>query len=162
MVRTAFRYPPLQIAPRVYVPSLQLTHLPALRLRFRSADSDAVLPLGTPVPGAHGQPCHELFIPAGTLVWINMFGLNRDKDIWGPDAHEWKPERWLAPLPPSVSDAHIPSIYAHMYVVSCPCPTTVTSIHQTRLQCQFPRGPPSMHVRLPDDWSCVVRSAHGH
>ncbi|RDX42185.1 cytochrome P450 [Lentinus brumalis] len=87
-------YPPLQIAPRV-------------------AESDAVLPLGTPVPDAQGQPCHELFIPAGTIVWINIFGLNRDKDTWGPDANEWKPERWLAPLPPSVSDAHIPSIYAH-------------------------------------------------
>ena len=78
-----------------------------------SAEEDTVLPLSTPIVGTDGQPITELIVPAGTMVWVNIFGLNRDKDIWGPDADEWKPERWLAPLPPSVADAHIPNVYAN-------------------------------------------------
>ncbi|KAI0739194.1 cytochrome P450 [Daedaleopsis nitida] len=79
----------------------------------RVADEDTVLPLGTPVIGADGRSINELIVPSGTMVWVNVYGLNHDKDIWGPDADEWKPERWLAPLPPSVADAHIPSIFAN-------------------------------------------------
>ena len=48
------------------------------------------------------------------MVWVNVLGLNRDKEIWGPDADEWKPERWLQPLPRSVEDAHIPGIYSNL------------------------------------------------
>ncbi|KAI0039847.1 hypothetical protein FA95DRAFT_1503644, partial [Auriscalpium vulgare] len=33
--------------------------------------------------------------------------------IWGPDAEEWKPERWLAPLPKTVEEARIPGIYSN-------------------------------------------------
>ncbi|KAI1611225.1 cytochrome P450 [Exophiala viscosa] len=34
-------------------------------------------------------------IPAGTPVGISPISQNRDKDIWGPDANEFRPERWL-------------------------------------------------------------------
>ncbi|KAI0716340.1 cytochrome P450 [Earliella scabrosa] len=86
---------------------------PAFYLSPKIAEEDTVLPLSTPIVGTDGQPITELIVPAGTMVWVNIFGLNRDKDIWGPDADEWKPERWLAPLPPSVADAHIPNVYAN-------------------------------------------------
>ncbi|KAI0716355.1 cytochrome P450 [Earliella scabrosa] len=87
---------------------------PSFHLSPRVADDqDTVLPLGTPIKGTDGQPITELVVPAGTMVWVNILGLNRDKDIWGTDAHEWKPERWLAPLPASVADAHVPSVFAN-------------------------------------------------
>lgn len=37
---------------------------------------------------------------------------------WGEDALEWKPERWLKPLPRAVEDAWIPGIYSNTSVVS--------------------------------------------
>ena len=36
--------------------------------------------------------------------------------MWGEDALEWKPERWLAPLPSTVADAKIPGVYSNLYV----------------------------------------------
>lgn len=33
--------------------------------------------------------------PEGTTVGINPWVFHRDKDIWGQDADEFKPERWL-------------------------------------------------------------------
>ena len=50
----------------------------------------------------------EVLVPAGTVVVIAIMNANRNKKIWGEDADEWKPERWLQPLPASVTDAHIP------------------------------------------------------
>ena len=86
-------------------------------LRFTcSSDEDAVLPLSEPITGTDGKLISELFVPAGTTIWINMLGSNRDPAIWGPDANEFKPERWLAPLPPTVAEARVPSIFANMYV----------------------------------------------
>jgi len=34
--------------------------------------------------------------------------------MWGPDVYEWKPERWLNPLPESVTNARIPGVYSHL------------------------------------------------
>ncbi|KAI0657014.1 cytochrome P450 [Cubamyces menziesii] len=87
---------------------------PAFYTGNRVSDEDAVLPLSEPIIGTDGKPIVELFIPAGTIVWINMVGSNRDTAIWGHDANEWKPERWLAPQPSSVAEAHIPSVFANL------------------------------------------------
>jgi len=48
-----------------------------------------------------------------TNVYVQIYNLNRDPSIWGTDAAEWKPERWLAPLPESVANANIQGVYAN-------------------------------------------------
>ncbi|RDW84948.1 hypothetical protein BP6252_02538 [Coleophoma cylindrospora] len=35
------------------------------------------------------------FLPAGTIVGINPWVISRDKSLYGQDADEWRPERWL-------------------------------------------------------------------
>lgn len=37
------------------------------------------------------------FIPRDTLLVLPIWAINTDPRLWGPDAHEFKPERWLAP-----------------------------------------------------------------
>ena len=56
----------------------------------------------------------EVTVPSGTFILVSILGINRDPAIWGEDAAEWKPERWLSPLPSSVTDARVPGVYANM------------------------------------------------
>ena len=58
---------------------------------------------------------HELVIPRGTNIFVGMMACNRSKALWGDDAYEWKPERWLAPLPEAVEKAAVPGVYSHLY-----------------------------------------------
>lgn len=58
----------------------------------------------------------EILVPKGTMVIPGVLGSNINKTLWGEDALEWKPERWLSPLPSAVTDAPIPGVYSHLYV----------------------------------------------
>ncbi|KAL1964585.1 hypothetical protein VTN77DRAFT_6759 [Rasamsonia byssochlamydoides] len=50
----------------------------------------------TITPGAENAiPNLPAALPAGTVVSANTFVLGRSKQIWGEDAGEWKPQRWL-------------------------------------------------------------------
>ena len=62
-----------------------------------------------------GKVVTELAIPKGTMFMLNLRACNTNKALWGEDALEWKPERWLNPLPRAVEEAHIPGIYANLY-----------------------------------------------
>ncbi|KAI0247108.1 cytochrome P450 [Lactifluus subvellereus] len=60
----------------------------------------------------------NVFIPDNTDVFLHIYHLNRDPSIWGDDATEWKPERWLSPLPESVAEANIQGVYANTMTFS--------------------------------------------
>jgi len=90
---------------RLYPPVTQLQ---------RVAREDVVVPLAHPVTTVDGSQLHELLIPKDTSVFVNVRGANRDTVIWGPDAAQWRPERWLGPLPQSVVDAHVPGVYSNL------------------------------------------------
>ncbi|KAI0651713.1 cytochrome P450 [Trametes meyenii] len=80
----------------------------------REAHQDVVLPLSDPVRGVDGAVITEIFVPRRTFVLLNLQACNSNKVLWGEDAHEWKPERWLEPLPRAVDEARIPGIYANL------------------------------------------------
>ena len=74
---------------------------------------DVVLPLLWPIKAADGKDeIKEIYLRKNTNVIISIIGINRDKRVWGDDAEEWKPERWLQPLPDAVREAPIPGVYS--------------------------------------------------
>ena len=73
-----------------------------------------IMPISEPITGNDGNIITEIFVPAGTEMVIGILPINRDKAIWGEDAEEFKPERWMSSLPSSVTDARIPGVYANL------------------------------------------------
>ncbi|PVH71820.1 cytochrome P450 [Cadophora sp. DSE1049] len=67
----------------------------ALRLQtivpynFRVANKDTTLPRGG---GEDGKS--KVFVPKGMMVFYSIHVLHRREDIWGPDVHDFVPERW--------------------------------------------------------------------
>ncbi|PKS09527.1 hypothetical protein jhhlp_004144 [Lomentospora prolificans] len=55
----------------------------------RQAIKDTVLPTGGGLDGKS-----PLFVPKGSVVRWSMYTLHRRKDTFGPDADEFRPERW--------------------------------------------------------------------
>ena len=79
-----------------------------------SAMEDAVLPLQEPIRGTDGTLITEVAVPKGTVAVLNLGACNTNKAVWGEDAYEWKPDRFLKPLPPTVEAARVPGVYANL------------------------------------------------
>jgi len=88
-------------------------HPPNAMIHRRSTQ-DSVLPLSMPVRGRDGSSITEIPVLGGTPVTVSLLSLNRNKVLWGDDAYEWKPERWLKPLPAAITDSKIPGVYSNI------------------------------------------------
>ena len=75
---------------------------------------DAVIPFAQPIRGHDGQLMHDVLVPKNTTIIVGIRGANMNKAVWGPDASEWKPERWLNPLPETVTKAKMPGVYPNL------------------------------------------------
>lgn len=66
---------------------------PAARV-WRMAVRDTVLPTG-------GGPDQKspIFVPSGTPVVSGTWAMNHDKEVWGDDVNEFKPDRWRGRKP---------------------------------------------------------------
>jgi len=60
-------------------------------LRIHSTSSMG-LPREVPAPGAE---VHGRHFPAGSVLSVPAYTIHHSKEIWGPDANEYKPERWI-------------------------------------------------------------------
>lgn len=78
------------------------------------AYKDGILSLSKPVKTVDGKEITELHVPKGTFLIISIDGSNTNPDLWGSDSFEWKPERWLSPLPDALLEAKIPGVYSHL------------------------------------------------
>ncbi|KAF7374959.1 Rint-1 family protein [Mycena sanguinolenta] len=87
---------------------------PPVSYLSRITRKDVILTTSTPVTTLDGSTTTEIPIPAETNILVSLLGSNRNPAIWGTDVLEWKPERWLSPLPQSVADAHVPGIYSNL------------------------------------------------
>jgi len=87
---------------------------PPVTLLTRVPNKDVVLPLSEPIVGMDGTVMNEIPIPKGTDILIGTLGSNASKARWGEDSYEWKPERWLAPLPKTVTEAPVPGVYSNL------------------------------------------------
>ncbi|KAJ7261008.1 cytochrome P450 [Mycena rebaudengoi] len=85
-------------------------HAP-VRFIGRIAMRDDVIPLGTPYTDVNGTVHESLRILKGQELLIPILAVNCDPEIWGPDALDFKPERWEASTPISNS---IPGVWGHM------------------------------------------------
>ncbi|TFK82599.1 cytochrome P450 [Polyporus arcularius HHB13444] len=89
--------------------------VPAL---IRRPTKDIVIPLQWPVRGKDGSLITEIPVPKGTFVIAAIRASNCNKALWGEDAMEWRPERWLEPLPAELEEARIPGVYSHLMTFS--------------------------------------------
>ncbi|KAK1221162.1 hypothetical protein PQX77_016039 [Marasmius sp. AFHP31] len=65
----------------------------------REAEVDDVIPLEIPVVDASGSVLREIPVTKGQRVLASVYNYNRVKEVWGEDATEWRPERFLVAKP---------------------------------------------------------------
>lgn len=76
---------------------------------------DIVLPLAWPVKSADGKKdITAIPLKKGTQLIVSIFNANRSARIWGPDADQWKPERWLKQSSDVSTGTNLPGVYASM------------------------------------------------
>ncbi|KAL0057874.1 hypothetical protein AAF712_015468 [Marasmius tenuissimus] len=77
----------------------------------RQAMKDDVIPLSESFVDLCGQRHDALRVRKGQTIIIPIVAINKDKNLWGEDAEEFKPERW-AKLPEAVTS--IPGAWGNM------------------------------------------------
>ena len=75
---------------------------------------DIVVPLQFPIRGHIGAMTSKLPIAKGTYVYLGLAAANQSAKIWGPDATEYKPERWLDKQGSIAKNTKLPGIYSNM------------------------------------------------
>ncbi|KAJ6599775.1 cytochrome P450 [Mycena vulgaris] len=78
---------------------------------FRTAMEDDVLPLAKPFVNTRGKLCDSIPVRKGTILRIPIAGVHLEKDIWGEDAAEFRPDRW-AEIPDAVKE--IPGVWGNL------------------------------------------------
>ncbi|KAI0628868.1 cytochrome P450 [Trametes polyzona] len=85
-----------------------------VQMIVRVSAKDTSLPLLKPIRGRDGALISEVPVPAATGILLHLTACNMNKDIWGDDADQWRPERWLGELPAALEDARIPGVYSNL------------------------------------------------
>ena len=79
---------------------------------------DAVVPFQFPIKDKKtGREINEIVIRKGTPVYIGLEAANRSTSLWGEDAGEFKPKRWMGHYAheSTVEQIKTPGIFSNMY-----------------------------------------------
>ncbi|KAF7370025.1 hypothetical protein MSAN_00632500 [Mycena sanguinolenta] len=77
---------------------------------WRQTTKDVMVLLTYPIRSTiTGEETKELLIKQGTTIYLGLSAANRSTAIWGPDAAEFKPERWLKR---NQTEAKLPGAYS--------------------------------------------------
>ncbi|KAG8895510.1 hypothetical protein FRB99_000505 [Tulasnella sp. 403] len=98
---------------KVVKESLRL--IPPVHSSIRVALQDDVIPTQYPVKMTDGSERYSIPIQKGQYVHVPMEGFNLDKNVWGEDAWEFKPDRWDH-LPEAVKSQ--PGLYQNIMTFS--------------------------------------------
>ena len=82
------------------VSDIDASHFDAETMPYLTAVCNETLRLYATVPVTGREAVKptqigEQLIPQGTTAMMSPWAINRDKTLWGPDADEYKPDRWL-------------------------------------------------------------------
>ena len=61
----------------------------------RESAKDDVIPLSKPIIGRNGQSISAIPVKKGQIILIGIYTFNYSKEIFGEDAREYRPDRWL-------------------------------------------------------------------
>ncbi|PWN31095.1 cytochrome P450 [Jaminaea rosea] len=90
---------------------------PPVHSTNREPAKDGYIPLSKPIRQADGTLTDRVLVSKGQPLILSVVVYNRRKDIWGEDAMEFKPDRWLN-LPEAVTKSGIPG--GHLAFISGP------------------------------------------
>ena len=108
-------YPPSSVHFRRYA-SMSNFRCISSNKNFHSAQQDTTLPLQYPVKGVDGTPISAIPLEKGTDVMVSIIASNRNREVWGEDADDWKPERWISGSVSTDKDSTVkyPGVYSSM------------------------------------------------
>ncbi len=88
--------------PNVDDPTSQVTAAMLDSLPYLHAVCNEVLRIYSPVPltlraAAKDTSILGQFVPKGTVIILSPWAINTSKELWGPDAADFNPDRWMGP-----------------------------------------------------------------
>ncbi|EJU05909.1 cytochrome P450 [Dacryopinax primogenitus] len=94
-----------------FVREVMRFHAPvASTMRMASAADE--IPVSRPYVDTNGKERTTISVKKGDGIFIPIRVVNRSTSLWGPDAGEFRPERWLREVPDAAN--HIPGVWAHV------------------------------------------------
>ncbi|WVW79570.1 hypothetical protein I302_101539 [Kwoniella bestiolae CBS 10118] len=80
---------------------------------MRESIQPTVVPLGTPVKGRDGKMMDSVHLPKGATMMIPILNVNTSIYVWGPDAEQFNPDRFLKPTA-SESNTSVPGVWGNL------------------------------------------------
>ncbi|KAJ3907011.1 cytochrome P450 [Lentinula edodes] len=89
---------------------------PGVQFTTREADLDDIVPLAQPVISTSGEVLKKIPVMKGQRVHIAIAAYNRSSSVWGPDADQWNPSRYLDPSSESKKQQSMIGVFGNVVI----------------------------------------------